>query len=107
MLETIVLWLDQVSATVFWTCAAGLVLVDLAAVAVVMQTRSRELVNRWTGRILAANLLLLGAGLGVPATAFTLKLGARAVLPVISASASTATQPKSAELEPSLPPQPE
>jgi len=96
MLETTVLWLDQVSTTVFWTCAAGLVLIDLAAVAVVMQTRSRDLVNRWTGRILAANLLLLGAGLGVPAAAFTLKLAARAVIPVVSASASAATRSKSA-----------
>jgi len=104
MLESIVLWLDQVSAEVFWACAAGLVLIDLAAVAVVMQTRSRELVNRWTGRVLAANLLLLGAGLGVPAAAFTLKLAARAVLPIVSASATTATQPKSAALEPAVPP---
>ncbi len=94
MLETTVLWLDQVSAEVFWTCAAGLVLIDLAAVAVVMATRSRELVNRWTGRVLAANLLLLGAGLGVPAAAFTFKLAAKAVLPALSASASTATQSK-------------
>ncbi|MEZ4413708.1 MAG: hypothetical protein R2910_12040 [Gemmatimonadales bacterium] len=100
MLETTVLWLDQVSAEVFWTCAAGLVLIDLAAVAVVMQTRNREIVNRWTSRVLAANLLLLGAGLGVPAAAFTLKLAARAVLPVFSASASAATQPKSSAAEP-------
>lgn len=104
MLETTVLWLDQVSAEVFWTCAAGLVLIDLTAMAVVMATRSRELVNRWTGRVLAANLLLLGAGLGVPAAAFTAKLAARAVLPVLSASASTATQPKSAPAQPPLAP---
>ncbi|TFG45332.1 MAG: hypothetical protein E4H41_05345 [Gemmatimonadales bacterium] len=103
MLETTVLWLDQVSAEVFWTCAAGLVLIDLTAMAVVMATRSRELVNRWTGRVLAANLLLLGAGLGVPAAAFTAKLAARAVLPAMSASASTATQSKSAAAEPALP----
>ncbi len=104
MLETTVLWLDQVSAEVFWTCAAGLVLIDLAAVAVVMATRSRALVNRWTGRVLAANLLLLGAGLGVPAAAFTLKLAAKAVFPSLSASASTATQSKASAAEPALPP---
>lgn len=104
MLETAMLWLDQMSSGVFWTCAAGLVLIDLVAVAVVMATRSREIVNRWTSRVLAANLLLLGAGLGVPAAAFTLKLAARAVLPVLSASASAATQPKSAAVEPALPP---
>jgi hypothetical protein len=104
MLESIVLWLDQVSAEVFWACAAGLVLIDLTAVAVVMATRSRDLVNRWTGRVLAANLLLLGAGLGVPAAGFTLKLGARTVLPVLSAWAKDANQPKSAALEPAVPP---
>lgn len=102
MLDSLVLWLDQISAQVFWTCAAGLVLIDLAAVAVVMQTRSRALVNRWTGRVLAANLLLLGAGLGVPAAAFTLKLAASALLPAVSAS--TASSSKASELEPAVPP---
>jgi hypothetical protein len=104
MLETTTLWLDQMSSGVFWTCAAGLVLIDLVAVAVVMATRSRELVNRWTGRVLAANLLLLGTGLGVPAAAFTMKLAAKAVFPSLSASAATATQSKSAVEEPALPP---
>lgn len=104
MLESVVLWLDQVSSGVFWTCAAGLVLIDLTAVAVVMATRSRELVNRWTGRVLAANLLLLGAGLGVPAAAYTFKIAATALMPSIAASAATATQIKSAPLEPALPP---
>lgn len=102
MLETVVLWLDQVSTQVFWACAAGLVLVDLAALAVVLQTRSQALVNRWTGRVVALNLLLLGAGLGVPAAAYTLKLAAGAVLP--SFSASTAAASKSAVTESALPP---
>jgi len=100
MLETTVLWLDQVSAEVFWACAAGLVLIDLAAVAVVLQTRSRDVVDRWTGRVLAANLLLIGAGLGVPAVAYTAKLTATALLPSLSASASSATASKSAATEP-------
>ena len=71
MLDTIVLWLDQIGSEVFWGSVVALVLVDVAAMAVVMQTRSRAIVNRWTGRVLAVNLLLLGAGLGVPAAAFT------------------------------------
>lgn len=94
MLETTVLWLDQISAGVFWTCAAGLVLIDTAAVLFVMRTRDREVVNRWTSRVLAANLLLLGAGLGVPAVAYTAKLAAKAVLPVLSASAVSAADSK-------------
>ena len=107
MLDTIVLWLDQIGSEVFWGCVVALVLVDVAAMAVVMQTRSRAIVNRWTGRVLAVNLLLLGAGLGVPAAAFTLKLAASALLPSVSASvAASTTESKAAVPEPALPPAP-
>jgi len=107
MLDTVVLWLNQVSSEVFWSCAAALLLVDVAAMAVVMQTRSRAIVNRWTGRILAVNLLLLGAGLGVPAAAFTLELAANAMLPSVSASvAASAVETKAAVPPPALPPPP-
>jgi hypothetical protein len=85
MLDSVVAWLDQVGTQVFWTCAATLVLVDAAALAVVMLTRSRALVNRWTGPVLAANLFLLGAGVGVPVVAFTAKLVASALSPSLSA----------------------
>ena len=100
MLESTVLWLDQVSTEVFWICAAALVLIDVAAVAVVLQTRSRKIVDRWTSRVLTANLLLLGAGLGVPAVAYTAKLAATALLPGLSASASSVTASKSAATDP-------
>lgn len=107
MLDTIVLWLDQIGSEVFWGSVVALVLVDVAAMAVVMQTRSRAIVNRWTGRVLAVNLLLLGAGLGVPAAAFTLKLAASALLPSVSASvAASTTESKVAVPEPALPPAP-
>lgn len=107
MLDTIVLWLDQIGSEVFWGSVVALVLVDVAAMAVVMQTRSRAIVNRWTGRVLAVNLLLLGAGLGVPAAAFTLKLAANALLPSVSASvAASTTESKVAVPEPVPPPAP-
>ena len=86
MLDSVVSWLDQLSSQVFWTSAMALVAIDLVAVAVVMQTRSRALVNRWTGPVLAANLLLLGAGLGVPVAAFAAKAVANAVAPSLTAS---------------------
>ena len=95
MLDSVVPWLDQVSSQVFWTCALALVAIDLVAVAAVVQTRSRALVNRWTGPVLAANLLLLGAGLGVPVAAFAAKAVANAVAP--SLAASTAATPKNAQ----------
>jgi hypothetical protein len=81
MLDALILWLDQIRSTVFWLCAAGLLAIDLGAVAVVMATRSRALVNRWTGPVLAANLLLLGTGVGVPAAVYAVKAVASALAP--------------------------
>ena len=49
MLDAIIVWLDQIRSAVFWICATGLVVLDLGAMVVVMRTRSRALVNRWTG----------------------------------------------------------
>ena len=85
MLDSVAAWLDQVGTQVFWTCAVTLVLVDAAALGVVVLTRSRSLVNRWTGPVLAANLFLLGAGVGVPVVAFTAKFVASALSPSLSA----------------------
>ncbi len=93
MLESIALWLDQVASSVFWWCAATVVLIDVLAVGAVLATRSRALVDRWTGRVLAANLLLAGAGLGVPAVAYSARLVVNAVSPVF-ASAAVGPAPK-------------
>ena len=80
-MASLVQWLDRIGPLVFWTCAATLVAVDTAAVAAVVSTRSRALVNRWTGVVLAINAVLLGAGVGVPATAFAARMVVRAVSP--------------------------
>ena len=79
MLDAFVRWLEQTGSQVFWTCALSLVAVDVAAAAVVFQTRSREVVNRWTGRVLAINGLLLGVGLGVPAAMYVTRVAVSAV----------------------------
>ena len=84
MLDALILWLDQVRSLVFWTSAVGLVTLDLGAVAVIMGTRSRALVNRWTGPVLAANLILLGAGVGVPVVAYAARAAASALAPSLS-----------------------
>ena len=81
MLASIVQWLDRVGPLVFWSCAVTLIAVDTAAVAAVMSTRSRALVNRWTGTVLAVNAFLLGAGVGIPATAFAAKMVVRNFAP--------------------------
>lgn len=66
MLVSFVQWLDATASTVLWTCVALLVAVDVAAVFAVATTKSRELVNKWTGPVLIANALLLGTGTVVP-----------------------------------------
>ena len=99
MFDSIAQTLGQVGSWTFWTCMAVLAAIDLLAIAVVIQTRSRELVNRWTGRIVSANLLLLGTGLGVPATAYLARSVVLVVAPSVEgpltqARASTITPPK-------------
>ena len=97
MLDSITSVLDQVGSLSFWICITLLVAIDVIAAAAVIQTRSRELVNRWTGRILAANLVLLGAGLGVPVVAYTTRMVVVAVAPMVQAPV---TQARAAAIPP-------
>jgi hypothetical protein len=50
---------------------------------VLFATRDREIVNRWTSRVLAANLVLAGTGVGVPVLALGSRLAVRVVAPMI------------------------
>jgi hypothetical protein len=72
-------WLDGLSGTVFRVAAILFVLVNAGAAGVVAATRSRAVVNRWTSPWLAANAILLGAGLGTPLVAGLAKLAVRAI----------------------------
>jgi hypothetical protein len=99
MFDSMAQTLDQIGSLAFWTCMTALVAIDGLAIAVVLRTRSRELVNRWTGRMVAANLLLLGAGLGVPVTTYVAKSIVLAVAPSVQptlthAGESALTPPK-------------
>ena len=99
MFDSIAQTLDQIGSLTFWTCMSVLVFIDVLAVAVVIQTRSRELVNRWTGRLVAANALLLGAGVGVPVTAYLARSVVVAVGPsvqptIMQVRESAVTPPK-------------
>lgn len=61
-----------------WAWQVGLgcsLLLNSVAILAVVITRDRVLVNRWTGRWLAANLALLGMGVGVPVVVGLLRLG--------------------------------
>ena len=81
MLDAFVAWLDRVGPLVFWTCTIALIAVDTTAAAAVMTTKSRALVNRWTGAVLAANLSLIGVGVGVPAALYVTKLAVQTFAP--------------------------
>ena len=93
MLESLVQWLDRAGPLVFWSCAGVLVAIDSLAAGAVVLTQSRELVNRWTGALLAANVLLVGVGAGVPATLYVTKVAVRALTP-----AAPAALPKDADV---------
>ena len=81
-METSVLdWLASVGATAFRWSAIAFVLVNGAAIAAVVLTRDRTLVNRWTSRILAANLVLAGTGIGVPLVAAASRFAISLVTP--------------------------
>lgn len=69
----------SIGTTVFRWSAILFLLVNAAAVAAFLATRSRALVNQWTPRLVAANLMLVGLGVGVPAVAFCLKTVVSAV----------------------------
>ncbi|MFP5353654.1 MAG: hypothetical protein ACLGIK_00640 [Gemmatimonadota bacterium] len=84
-METALLdWLARTGSRAFTLSLGAFVLVNGAAIAAVVVTRDRSLVNRWTGRILAANLLLAGTGLGIPLLTTVTRLGILAVSPATS-----------------------
>ena len=82
-MDALIAWLDRMGSVAFVTSAGLLVLIDITAVAAVVVTHDRRLVNRWTGRVLAVNLALLGAGLGTPALAFTARTAVSLVRPLV------------------------
>lgn len=79
MEATLASFLSGLSATVFRLAAVAFVLVNGSAIAIFAVTRSRRLVNEWTGRLVALDAILLGAGLGVPLLSGLAKIGVHAV----------------------------
>lgn len=81
MESAILEWLGGVGSTAFrWSMTAFFV-VNGVAVAAMILTRDRSLVNRWTGRILAVNLVLAGTGIGIPVATAVTRLAVAALLP--------------------------
>jgi hypothetical protein len=93
MLIALVQWLERIGPLVFWTCIVGALAVDTVAAATVIGTRSRELVNKWTGTIVVANALLLGVGTAVPAAMYVTRMAVMAVAPSVPSASLTFTEP--------------
>ncbi|HUG27801.1 MAG TPA: hypothetical protein VMK53_05825 [Gemmatimonadales bacterium] len=69
MESSVVSVLDSIRQFAFTASLWAFVLVNATAVGVLLATRSRAVVQRFTSPWLAANILLLGTGVGVPMVA--------------------------------------
>lgn len=69
MEPTVVAFLDSVRGIAITLSLYAFVAINGVALAALLATRSRALVQRWTSPWLAANIVLLGTGVGVPLVA--------------------------------------
>ncbi|MBK8247595.1 MAG: hypothetical protein IPK85_09395 [Gemmatimonadetes bacterium] len=74
-------WLGGIGSTAFRWSVMAFVVINGVSIAALILTRDRALVNRWTGRVLAANLALAGTGLGIPLVTSLTRLAVAAVMP--------------------------
>jgi uncharacterized membrane protein YagU involved in acid resistance len=73
--------LGTISATAFRWSLLAFVIMNGFAIAAVVLTKDRSLVNRWTSRLLGANLLLAATGLGIPLVATVSRLAVALAVP--------------------------
>ena len=90
MADAVVSFLSALSSKVFWLAAICFVFLNGAALAAFFLTRSRRLVDEWTPKLLAADALLLGAGLGVPLVSGLAKIGIQAIASMFGGAPATA-----------------
>jgi len=83
MEAAILAWLHDVAVRAFGLSLFLLLAIDGAFALVLLATRDRGIVNRWTSRVLAANLVLAGTGIGVPMLALGSRVAVRMVAPLI------------------------
>ncbi|WP_411279177.1 hypothetical protein [Gemmatimonas sp.] len=86
---TILHWLQRIGWSAFTWALAGVLLVNMVAVVAFLLRRERSLVNAWTGPVLAANIVLIAIGIGVPVVTSVARLailGMRGVIPSIAFS---------------------
>lgn len=99
MEATIVQWLSDFGTQVFFWSLGIFVVVNGVAAIVYLVRRDRTQVNRWTSRILAADLLLVGAGVGVPIVTTLTKLTVNAIGTAFGSSNVSAARGDAMELE--------
>lgn len=88
MEAAILAWLHDVALRAFGLSLFLLLAFDAAFALVLFATRDRAIVNRWTSRVLAVNLMLVGTGIGVP----MLALGSRVVVQMVAPLVPSMTQ---------------
>jgi len=83
MEAAILAWLQNLAIRAFGISLFLLLAIDGAFALVLFATRDRGIVNRWTSRVLAVNLVLAGTGVGVPVLALGSRLAVRLVAPML------------------------
>lgn len=83
MEAAILAWLHDVAIRAFGLSLFALLAIDGAFAVILLVTRDRGIVNRWTSRVLAANLVLAGTGIGVPVLAYSTRAVIQILAPVI------------------------
>jgi hypothetical protein len=79
MFDSVSSFLSSLGTTVFRISAILFVVLNGAAVAAFLITRNRRLVDRWTPKLVTADVVLLTAGLGVPLVSGLARMGINAL----------------------------
>ena len=102
-METAILdWLSRIGTTAFYWSLGLFVIINSVAAMLFISRQNREFVNRWTSRVLAIDLLLLGTGVGIPLVTGLTRLTVSAVsAPFANVSpAAPMSSPSATELTP-------
>ena len=76
-------WLQNLAIRAFGISLFLMLAINASFAVILLATRDRGIVNRWTSRVLAVNLILGGTGIGVPVLALSTRLAVRVVAPLI------------------------
>lgn len=95
-------WLQNLAIRAFGISLFLLLAVDGAYALILFVTRDRGIVNRWTSRVLAANLVLAGTGVGVPVLALGCRVAVGVLAPFIPTLPAAAADPDDDDQRPEV-----